>query len=93
MSFQSTTEQIIRLLLLPIYKKGKDYLLIVVVILWDKNVMFLKQSSEVLADECPDIEKGDHNGEHSEKTKGHLQREEWVHSGRPVAAPKPPMDY
>jgi hypothetical protein len=55
--------------------------------------MFLKQSSEVLADECPDIEKGDHNGEHSEKTKGHLQREEWVHSGRPVAAPKPPMDY
>lgn len=82
------------LLLLPVYKKGKDYLLIVVVIiLWDKNVMFLKQSSEVLADECPDIEKGDHNGEHSEKTKGHLQREEWVHSGRPVAAPKPPMDY
>lgn len=36
--------------------------------------MFLKQSSEVLADECPDIEKGDHNGEHSEKTKGHFHR-------------------
>ena len=55
----------------PQFSTGINFIIVVVVILWDKNVMFLKQSSEVLADECPDIEKGDHNGEHSEKTKGH----------------------
>lgn len=36
--------------------------------------MLLKKSSEVLANERPDIEKGDHNGEHTEKAEGHLQR-------------------
>ena len=50
--------------------------------------MFLKQSREVLADECPNIEKGDHNGEHTEKTKGHLPREKCCESRRPVAAPQ-----
>lgn len=41
--------------------------------------MLLKQSGEVLANEGPDIEKGDHNGEHTEKAEGHLRR------GRAVA--------
>lgn len=60
-------------LCLTICKRGKSYLLIIIVIvLWDKNVMLLKQSSKVLANECPNIEKGDHNGEHTEKTKGHF---------------------
>lgn len=36
--------------------------------------MLLKQSSKVLANECANIEKGDHNGEHTEKTKGHFHR-------------------
>lgn len=36
--------------------------------------MFLEESSKVLADERPDIEKGDHNGEHTEEAEGHLQR-------------------
>lgn len=35
--------------------------------------MLLKQSSKILANKRPNIKKGDHNGEHAEKTKGHLQ--------------------
>lgn len=59
---------------------SQSYLLVIIIIvLWDKNVMLLKQSSEVLANERPNIEKGDHNGEHAEKAEGHLQR------GRAVA--------
>lgn len=55
--------------------KSKSYLLVVIIIiLWDKNIMLLKQRSKVLANQRPDIEKGDHNGEHTEKAEGHLQR-------------------
>ena len=55
--------------------------------------MLLKQSSKVLANERPDIEKGDHNGEHTEKAEGHLQRVRVVavssraHSGGTTGGP------
>lgn len=51
-----------------------NLLVVVVIVLWDKNVMLLKESSKVLANERPDIEKGDHDGEHTEKAKGHFHR-------------------
>lgn len=36
--------------------------------------MFFKESSKVLADERPDVEKGDHDGEHAEEAEGHFHR-------------------
>lgn len=69
--------------------RSKSHLLvIVIIILWNKDVMFFKESSKVLADERPDVEKGDHDGEHAEEAEGHLQRVRGVavsgraHSGR-----------
>lgn len=48
-------------------------LVIVVVILWDKDVVFFQQGCEVLTDLRPDIEERDHNAEHSQEAKGRLQ--------------------
>lgn len=53
---------------------SRPYLLVVVVVvLWDKNVVLLQQSGKVLANERPDVEKGDHDGEHAEEAEGHLR--------------------
>lgn len=48
-------------------------LVIVVVILWDKDVVFFQQGCEVLTDLRPDIQERDHNAEHSQEAKGRLQ--------------------
>lgn len=53
---------------------SRALLVIIIIILWDKNVVLLKQSREVLADERPDVEKGDHDGEDAEQAEGHFHR-------------------
>lgn len=49
-------------------------LVIVVVILWDKDVVFFQEGCEVLTDLRPDVQERDHNAEHSQEAKGRLNR-------------------
>lgn len=62
-------------------------LVIVVVILWDKDVVFFQQGCKVLTDLRPDIQERDHNAEHSQEAKGRLQgsNREMMHFFQPAS--------
>lgn len=49
-------------------------LVIVVVILRDKDVVFFQQSREVLTDLRPDVQERDHDAEHPQEAEGRLNR-------------------
>lgn len=48
-------------------------LIIVVIVLWDKDIMFFEQGCEVLTDLSPDIQERDHNAKHPQKAERRLQ--------------------
>lgn len=61
--------QIIRLLVMLMTYP----LIIVVIVLWDKDIMFFEQGCEVLTDLSPDIQERDHNAKHPQKAERRLQ--------------------
>lgn len=49
----------------------RTLLVVIVIILWDKNVMFFQEGSKILANECSKVQEGNHDGEDPEKAEGH----------------------
>lgn len=68
-------------------------LIIVIVILWDKDIMFFKQGCKVFTDLRPDVQERDHHAEHSEEAEGCLQGGHWKDSSLPAGYQQVALRY